>query len=103
VIAEVIRLSIGFQGFLLSDDLGMQALPGGFAERAKAALDAGCDAVLHCSGNIGEMTEVMRGAGRLSVAAAARLDAGNRRISTPGPVDRAALLRRLDQLFAVAA
>ena len=49
------RKRIGFQGMLMSDDLDMHALQyalnGGLTERAEAALGAGCDVVLQCSGN----------------------------------------------------
>lgn len=61
IIQEIIRGSIGFQGFLISDDVGMKALTGSFAERAQRSLEAGCDAVLHCSGNMIEMKEVQKG------------------------------------------
>lgn len=61
VIQDIIRGEIGFQGFLMSDDLGMDALRGAFAERARLSLQAGCDAVLHCSGKMDEMVEVMQG------------------------------------------
>ncbi len=58
VIGEVIRGIIGFDGVLVSDDLSMKALGGGFAERTAAALDAGCDLVLHCNGDMAEMEAV---------------------------------------------
>jgi beta-N-acetylhexosaminidase len=58
VIAEVIRGTIGCDGVLLSDDLSMKALKGGFAERAQDSLDAGCDIVLHCNGDMAEMQAV---------------------------------------------
>jgi beta-N-acetylhexosaminidase len=61
VIQEIIRREIGFHGFLISDDLGMKALRGTFAERARSSLDAGCDAVLHCSGKMEEMEDVLKG------------------------------------------
>ncbi len=59
VIETVIRGLIGFDGFLISDDLGMKALGGDFGDRAAGALAAGCDAVLHCSGDTAEMRAVM--------------------------------------------
>lgn len=62
IIHNIIRKKIGFQGFLVSDDLGMKALKGSFAERARRSLEAGCNAVLHCSGKLNEMMEVMEGA-----------------------------------------
>lgn len=58
VTGEVIRGEIGFGGFLISDDIGMHALKGPLSERAKAALGAGSDAVLHCNGVLAEMREV---------------------------------------------
>ncbi len=58
MINDVIRGSIGFNGFLISDDLGMHALQGSLREKATASLNAGCDAVLHCSGNFDEMLEL---------------------------------------------
>ena len=50
VIRDVIRGEIGFEGLLMSDDLSMQALDGSLSLRAKTALFAGCDLVLHCNG-----------------------------------------------------
>ncbi len=50
IIAATIRGQLGFEGVLVSDDLGMGALSGSPAERATAALAAGCDLALHCSG-----------------------------------------------------
>ncbi len=52
VISDVIRQRIGFDGLLMSDDLGMKALGGTLGSRAERALTAGCDVVLHCSGFI---------------------------------------------------
>ena len=50
IISNVIRRRIGFDGLLMSDDLGMKALGGPLGERAVRALNAGCDVVLHCAG-----------------------------------------------------
>ncbi len=59
-IREVVRGRLGFEGLLLSDDLGMGALTGPVSQRAAAARAAGCDLVLHCSGAIDEMTAIAR-------------------------------------------
>jgi beta-N-acetylhexosaminidase len=41
VIRDVIRGRIGFEGLLMSDDIGMHALSGSFDERARGVLEAG--------------------------------------------------------------
>ena len=58
VIRDIIRGRIGFDGWLMSDDLGMEALKGGFAERAAGVVAGGCDVALHCSGKMDEMVQV---------------------------------------------
>ena len=75
MVGQVIRGFIGFQGLLMSDDVSMNALSGTIAERSRAALAAGCDIVLHCNGNIAEMTAVAGEAPRLSGRAGERADA----------------------------
>lgn len=65
VIGEIIRKRIAFHGLLMSDDLDMKALQfalnGGLGARAEAALQAGCDVVLQCSGALKDMQETARG------------------------------------------
>lgn len=58
IIDYVIRGMIDFQGFLISDCLTMNALSGSMAERATQAIDAGCQAILHCNGDLNEMIEI---------------------------------------------
>ncbi|MBF0248577.1 MAG: beta-N-acetylhexosaminidase [Alphaproteobacteria bacterium] len=72
VIRDVIRGQLGFQGVLLSDDLSMKALKGGFADRARDCLAAGCDVALHCNGDRAEMQAVRDGAAEMSSKAWAR-------------------------------
>jgi beta-N-acetylhexosaminidase len=74
IITEVMRNGIGFDGLLMSDDLGMHALKGDFGARAKGALEAGCDIALHCSGNFDEMKACVGAVGEISVSSKARLD-----------------------------
>lgn len=61
VVFDVIRKEIGFRGFLLSDDLEMKALShlGDIRARQRLAIRAGCDAVLHCSGNFEDMSSML--------------------------------------------
>ena len=58
VIRDIIRERIGFGGFLMSDDIGMEALQGDFGSRAAGVVAAGCDVALHCSGKMDEMKAV---------------------------------------------
>ena len=58
VTADIIRGAIGFDGLLMSDDLGMRALSGTIVERAQAVLAAGSDLALLCSGDIAETESV---------------------------------------------
>ena len=74
VIGEVIRGRIGFDGFLMSDDLGMEALQGDFGSRAAGVVAAGCDAALHCSGKMDEMVAVAASVPPLGAEAEARLE-----------------------------
>lgn len=78
VVGEVIRGRIGFDGLLMSDDLGMAALarqPGGetMGGRAAGVLAAGCDVALHCSGVLAEMEEVAAAVPEMGAAARVRL------------------------------
>jgi beta-N-acetylhexosaminidase len=75
VVQEIIRGHIGFDGLLLTDDLSMKALSGGFRTRAEAALAAGCDIVLHCNGRLEEMTEIAPACPLLAGEAARRANA----------------------------
>ena len=74
VIGRVIRGELGVQGLLLSDDLAMQALSGAPAERALAALEAGCDLALYCPGRIDETRAVLQAVPPLADSLQARLD-----------------------------
>ena len=58
VIDDVIRGEIGFKGFLMGDDLSMEALDGTIDQRGVASIAAGCDVVLHCNGKLDEMQAV---------------------------------------------
>jgi beta-N-acetylhexosaminidase len=71
----VIRGHIGFDGLLMSDDLSMKALGGAFEDRTRLAIEAGCDVVLHCNGDMAEMTAVAEAAPELRGRAAERAHA----------------------------
>jgi beta-N-acetylhexosaminidase len=103
VLAEVVRGAIGFDGLLISDDLCMHALTGTPGERAAAAFAAGCDVVLHCSGDLDEMREVGCGSSCLSAAALGRLGRAQGMLRLPEPFNRAEAERRLATLIGATA
>jgi beta-N-acetylhexosaminidase len=100
VIDRVIRGAIGFDGVLVSDDIGMGALGGSFAERAGGALAAGCDLVMHCSGDLAEMREAASAAAPLTPQAAQRLARGEAlRRQSRQAFDRTAAEARFDAMI----
>jgi beta-N-acetylhexosaminidase len=99
MIERVIRGLIGFQGLLMSDDVGMNALAGSIAERTSALLAAGCDMVLACSGEPEEMHQVARETPELSGKALARAKAALASRKPAKPFDRAAARAELDGLI----
>ena len=52
IIKEIIRKKIGFKGILISDDISMKALKYDLITNSRKSLDAGCNLVLYCAGNI---------------------------------------------------
>ena len=57
-VINIIRQQIGFNNILITDDLSMKALQNSVSNNAICALQAGCDVVLHCNGNMLEMQEI---------------------------------------------
>jgi len=87
VTAEVIRGFIGFDGLLLSDDLGMAALSGSMPERALAVLRAGSDLALLCNGELAEMEAVAGAVPPLAASALARFQRAWAAIGPPQVLD----------------
>ncbi|HET7383303.1 MAG TPA: beta-N-acetylhexosaminidase [Pseudolabrys sp.] len=100
MVSQVIRGFIGFQGLLMSDDISMNALSGTIAERSRAALAAGCDVVLHCNGDMREMTAVASETPELSGNAAKRADAALTARTAPEEFDTETARRIFRQMVA---
>ena len=60
MINKVIRNHINFKGLLISDDISMKSLKYSLEENALKALHAGCNLVLHCNGNLREMSKLIK-------------------------------------------
>jgi beta-N-acetylhexosaminidase len=103
VIRDVIRERIGFDGWLMSDDLGMEALKGDFASRAAGVVAAGCDVALHCSGKMDEMVAVASAVPPMSAKGHERLTRAMAATRMElEPLDFAEEIAKRDQLLALA-
>lgn len=103
VIAEIIRGRIGFDGWLMSDDIGMQALTGSAGERAAGVVAAGCDVALHCTGDMDEMISVAQAVLAMTAEGEARLARAMESIAVDddGPAFAECVAKR-DELLALA-
>ena len=100
MIDTIIRGEIGFDGWLMSDDLSMKALSGSFEDRARASLDAGCDVVLHCNGDMAEMQAVSSATRVMNDDSLRRLARARSLIEAPRAlIDAVAGEQRLSQLL----
>jgi beta-N-acetylhexosaminidase len=102
VIQDIIRERIGFDGFLMSDDIGMEALSGDHGQRAAACVAAGCDVALHCDGQMENMRLVADAVPALSQEGEARLARAMALTFTPQDgMDFAAAVEKRDALLAL--
>jgi beta-N-acetylhexosaminidase len=114
IISNIIRGEIGFDGLLMTDDLGMKALGGDLSSRATRALEAGCDVILHCSGLdawgkvlrdpdmvLREMSEIVDACPELTGASLRRAKAADASIRGPKPFDKAEGRARMETLLAM--
>jgi beta-N-acetylhexosaminidase len=102
VIGEIIRQRIGFDGFLMSDDIGMEALAGDHGQRAAACVAAGCDVALHCDGKMDNMLSVAGAVGDISAEGEARLARAMAMRFTPDDeMDFAEAVAKRDALLAL--
>ena len=104
IIQDIIRGQIGFDGLLLSDDLAMKALTGSAAEKACAAVKAGCDIALNCWGALEEQETVANALPDISEVSRKRLDRAMASAPAPKAVDKIAdLIAKRDALLSYAA
>jgi beta-N-acetylhexosaminidase len=102
VIHDIIRQRIGFDGFLMSDDIGMEALAGDHGQRAAACVAAGCDVALHCDGKMENMLLVANAVPAISAEGEARLSRAMAMRFTPDDeMDFAEAVAKRDALLAL--
>lgn len=102
VIDTIIRGRIGFDGFLMSDDIDMKALSGTPAQKAAGVVAAGCDVALDCWARMDEMVAMADAVGDLGANGSRRLAAAMASAGSPDPHRLADLLAKRDALLALA-
>ncbi len=60
IINNIIRKKLNFKNLLISDDISMKALKYSLEENVTKSLEAGCNLILHCNGNIDEMNVIAK-------------------------------------------
>lgn len=95
----IIRDRIGFDNLLMTDDISMKALKGSPADIARAALDAGCDVVLHCNAPLDARRAVAEAAGEMSSAAQTRALRALEARRPPDDIDIPAARAQLETLL----
>ena len=60
IIKKVIRNHIKFRGILISDDISMKSLKFSVDKNVTKALEAGCNLILHCNGELNEMKKISK-------------------------------------------
>lgn len=108
VVQDAIRGEIGFDGLLFTDDISMGALSetkggGPIGARSRRSIEAGCDVLLHCNGDMDEMRAVADAVGPLEGDGARRAAQADARRSAVSQGRRSrdteASIRRLDALL----
>jgi len=98
-ISKLIRDKIGFDGLLMTDDLDMKALSGRPQTLARKALDAGCDVVLQCSGDMPTMQRVAKGSRELDGRPLRRALLAEASVLRPEALDASAARKELADLM----
>ena len=98
----MIREELGFDGALMTDDIGMEALSGTMAQRAAASLAAGVDLVLHCKGDRPGMEATVSACQPLEGRALERTVRALAHRRPPEPADIPALVAELTALLSEA-
>lgn len=104
IVREVMRGEIGFDGLIMTDDISMKALSGSFEAKARAAIRAGVDVILHCHGIMEEMVAIAGAVPEMTGIRARRAAAALGRIRhEPEPIDLEAASAELAAALALSA
>ena len=92
-IQQLIRGTLNFNGFLISDAIDMRALAGTIQKKALSALTAGCDCICYALGELSELEALVSVCPPLTDAALIRFEKIRRIISAPAPATDIGKLR----------
>jgi len=96
---DLIRSEMNYDGLVMTDDISMQALDGTIARRSMASMEAGCDVILHCNGNMDEMQDVAEATGTLREDGDRRADAALAQRQKPDSIDIDDAIAEFDTLM----
>lgn len=99
VVMQAIRNRIGFDGLIMTDDMGMKALQGEPEALALAALEAGADVVLQCNSTLEVRARVAEAAGEMTPGAQARAERALAARPAPVALDIDAMKDKLSALL----
>lgn len=94
-----LREALGLTGLLMTDDISMGALSGPVRDRGRRALDAGCDLVLHCNGDLPDMMALADNLGEMTELAQDRADVAVASRRTPIDIDISARQAEFEALI----
>lgn len=97
-LVDIIRSHIGFDGLLMTDDLSMAALGGSIDSRGRKSVEAGCDIILHCNGEIPEMATIVKAVGFMDDSLQRRSEKALNSRQKPEDVDTEKLLKDYSML-----
>ncbi|MGB3726499.1 MAG: beta-N-acetylhexosaminidase [Glaciecola sp.] len=104
IVNKVMRQDIGFNGLIMTDDINMNALSGNIGSRARQSIEAGCDMVLHCSGDLTEMQALNDAVITLTPAILKRVKAAEAEAFAPMPdISQSDVTAALNEVMAKAA
>lgn len=96
IVDEILRSDLGYEGVLIADDIGMEALNGSYTQRGLDTLLSGLDATLACNPTFEQMVDLLEKLPVLSPLAAKRFEASLRSIETPLPTKPLSVCRDIE-------
>ncbi len=85
IVDEILRDDLGYEGVLIADDIGMEALNGSYTQRGLDTLLSGLDATLACNPTFDQMVDLLENLPVLTPESAKRFELSLKSIETSSP------------------